>query len=67
MPTHTVGGHPQTLSKILVSGGSVSVVDSQGVFPLHYAAQAARGPLDEGECRFEHVCSLEGTKGPGGF
>ena len=65
--THTVGGHPQTLSKILMSGGSIASVDSHGVFHLHYAAQAARGPLDEGEWWCGYVCSLYRGKGPGAF
>ena len=47
MYIYTVGGRPQALSKILMSGGCIASVVSQGVFSLHYAAQAARGPLDE--------------------
>ena len=43
MYIHTVGGRPQALSKILMSGGPIASVVSQGVFSLYYAAQAARG------------------------
>ena len=49
-PSHSVvSGQPEAVEAVLAGGGSITIPDSQGGYPLHYAAQGSNAPLPDDE------------------
>ena len=49
-PSHSVvSGQPEAVEAVLAGGGSITTPDSQGGYPLHYAAQGSNTPLPDDE------------------